>query len=487
MTEPAQDTKYDVLITGGEVIDGTGAPRKRADVGIVGDRIMAVGDLAESTADRTIKADGRVVSPGFIDVHTHDDNLLFTDPAMTPKTSQGVTTVIVGNCGISLAPLVLGEDPPPPPQDLLGTSESFRHNSFSAYADALRHTPPAANAGFLVGHGTLRLSAMADVDREASAAEVDRMRDLLAEGMDAGALGFSTGLIYAPNKAATTDEIAAISEVSAEKGGLYVTHMRNEAADIEEAMDEAFTIGDRAGLPVVISHHKCAGAPNHGRSPVTLGKIDAAKQRQSVGLDAYPYTAGSTVIMPDMVPLAERVIITWSDARPEFAGQDLADVAKQLGCSEADAAQQLMPGGAIYFIMSEDDVQRILAYPDTMIGSDGLPHDKHPHPRLWGTFPRVLGHYARDLGLFTLEEAVRKMTGLSAKRFGLADRGEVREGAFADLVIFDPATVIDAGDFANPLEPAAGIDMVMVNGTVIREDGTATGARPGRPLARASA
>lgn len=487
MTTADQPSSYDILITGGEVIDGTGAPRKKADVGISGDRIVALGDLTNSSASRTIDASGRIVSPGFIDVHTHDDNLLFKDPAMTPKTSQGVTTVVVGNCGISLAPLVLGDKLPPPPQDLLGQADSFRHSTFAAYTDALRHTPPAANAGFLVGHGTLRLCAMDDVEKPASAAEIDRMRDLLAEGMDAGALGISTGLIYAPNKAATTDEITAITEVAAEKGGIYVTHMRNEADDIEIAMDEAFTIGDRANLPVVLSHHKCAGKPNHGRSPTTLGLIDAAKKRQSVGLDAYPYTAGSTVIMPDMVPLAERVIITWSDTRPEFAGQDLADVAKSLGCSEADAARQLMPGGAIYFIMSEDDVQRILAYPDTMIGSDGLPHDKHPHPRLWGTFPRVLGHYARDLGLFTLEEAVRKMTGLSAARFGLKDRGEVRVDAFADLVIFNAETVIDKGDFEHPLEPAAGIDVVMVNGTIIREGGAETGARPGQPLARASA
>jgi N-acyl-D-amino-acid deacylase len=473
----------DVLFKGGTVIDGTGGPRARADVAVEGDRIVAVGVLDGMKAARTIDATGRIVSPGFIDAHTHDDNLLLVDRDMTPKTSQGVTTVIAGNCGVSLAPLTL-KGAVPPPLDLLGGLDDFRYPKFADYVAALDETPPAANAGLLVGHSALRLDTMDDVDRPANAGEIDAMRERLAEGMEAGALGFSTGLIYAPNKAATTDEVAAVAEVAGAAGGLYVTHMRNEHDGVEESLEETFEIGRRAGAGVVISHHKCAGKANFGRSKDTLARIDKARKTQSVGLDVYPYTAGSTVMLPDMVRKAERVIVTWSEPHPEYSGRDLADVAREMGLDPVDAAEKLRPGGGIYFMMDEADVQRIIAYGHSMIGSDGLPHDKHPHPRLWGTFPRVLGHYARDLGLLTLEDAVRCMTGLTAHEFGLTDRGEVRVGAFADLVMFDPDTIIDTATFEAPKTPAAGIDVVMVNGAVIRENGAMTGARPGRALRR---
>ena len=479
----AADGHYDILFTGGTVIDGTGAARARADVAVSGDRIAAVGDLAGAQAARTIDATGRVVSPGFIDAHTHDDNLLLVDRDMTPKTSQGVTTVIAGNCGVSLAPLRPGR-PVPPPLDLLGGPSDFRYPRFADYVAALDKAPPAANAGLLVGHSALRLDTMDDVDRAATAGEIDAMRDRLAEGMEAGALGFSTGLIYGPNKAASTDEVAAVAEVAGAAGGLYVTHMRNEHDGVEEAMEEAFEIGRRAGADVVISHHKCAGRRNFGRSRDTLALLDKARERQSIGLDVYPYTAGSTVLMPEMVEKAERVIVSWSEPHPEHTGRDLADVAAELGLDPIDAAKSLLPAGGIYFMMDEADVQRIIAYEHSMIGSDGLPHDRHPHPRLWGTFPRVLGHYARELGLLTLEDAVRRMTGLTAARFGLTDRGAVRAGAYADLVMFDAETVADRATFDQPTRPAAGIDIVMVNGAIVREGGRVTGERPGRALRR---
>ena len=483
----SREVSGDTVLTGGTIIDGTGSPRRSADIVVSGDRLRVIepGTAIEST--RTIDVSGRIVAPGFIDVHTHDDNLLFTDPDVTAKTSQGVTTVIVGNCGVSLSPIQFGDRAPPPPLDLLGDASAYRHPTVEAYMAALGETPPAANAGILVGHSTLRLAAMDDVDREAKRPEIDQMRETLAEGMEAGALGFSTGLIYAPNKAATTDEIVAVAEVAGAAGGLYVTHMRNEHNGVEEALEETFEIGRRAGAPVIVSHHKCAGRANHGRSKDTLARIERAQANQKVAIDVYPYTAGSTVIMPEMVPLAERVIITWSDARPDLAGRDLADIATEMGCSLEDAAQKLQPGGAIYFLMAEEDVQRIMQAPYAMIGSDGLPHDAHPHPRLWGTFPRVLGHYARDLGLFTLEDAVHRMTGLPAENFMLEDRGVIREGAFADLVVFDAERIAERGTFENPKTPAAGIDLVMVNGTVIREGGKVTGARPGRALKRQQA
>ena len=475
--------QYDVLFRGGTVIDGTGAPRVRADVAVAGERIAAVGDLAGVPAARTIDATGRVVSPGFIDAHTHDDNLLLVDPAMTPKTSQGVTTVIAGNCGVSLAPLRPGR-PVPPPLDLLGSPEDFRYPRFADYVAALDETPPAANAGLLVGHSALRLDTMDDVDRPATTPEIDAMRARLADGMEAGAIGFSTGLIYGPNKAATTDEVAAVAEVAGAAGGLYVTHMRNEHDGVEEAMEEAFEIGRRASAGVVISHHKCAGRANFGRSRDTLARIEKARERQAIGLDVYPYTAGSTVLLADMAAKAERVIVTWSEPHPEYAGRDLADAAAELGLDPPAAIEALKPAGGIYFMMDEADVRRIIAYEHSMIGSDGLPHDRHPHPRLWGTFPRVLGHYARELGLLTLEDAVRRMTGLTAAQFGLRERGEVRAGACADLVMFDAETVGDRATFEAPTRPAAGIEIVMVNGAVVREGGKATGARPGRALRR---
>ena len=479
----AGEEQYDVLFTGGTVIDGTGAPRVRADVAVTGDRIAAVGDLAEAQAGRTIDATGRIVSPGFIDAHTHDDNLLLVDPDVTPKTSQGVTTVIAGNCGVSLAPLTPGR-PTPPPLDLLGGPADFRYPRFADYVAALDEAPPAANAGLLVGHSALRLDTMDDVDRPATAGEIDAMRERLAEGMEAGALGFSTGLIYGPNKAATTDEVAAVAEVAGAAGGLYVTHMRDEGADIETAMEEAFEIGRRARAGVVISHHKCAGRANFGRSGETLALIEKTRRSQSVGLDVYPYTAGSTVLMPEMVGKAERVIVTWSEPHPEHAGRDLPDVAAEMGLDPVAAAERLQPAGGIYFMMDEADVRRIMAYEHSMIGSDGLPHDQHPHPRLWGTFPRVLGHYSRELGLLTLEDAVRRMTGLTAAQFGLTDRGEVRPGAYADLVVFDAETIADEATFEAPTRPAAGIDIVMVNGAIVREGGRVTGKRPGRALRR---
>ena len=475
--------RCDILFKGGTVIDGTGAPRVRADVAVAGERILAVGVLEDMAAARTVDAAGRILSPGFIDAHTHDDNLLLVDRDMIPKTSQGVTTVIAGNCGVSMAPLTL-DGAVPPPLDLLGGIEDFRYPRFADYVAALDAAPPAANAGLLVGHSALRLDTMDRVDRPATAREIDAMRARLAEGMEAGALGFSTGLIYGPNKAATTDEIAAVAEVAGAAGGLYVTHMRDEHDGVEESLEEAFEIGRRAGTGVVISHHKCAGRRNFGRSKETLARIDKARARQSVGLDVYPYNAGSTVMLPELVGDAERVIVTWSEPYPQFSGRDLADAARALGLDLIAAAKTLRPAGAIYFMMDEADVRRIIAYRHSMIGSDGLPHDRHPHPRLWGTFPRVLGHYARDLGLLTLEDAVRRMTGLTAARFGLADRGTVRPGACADLVMFDPGTIGDRATFEDPTRPAAGIDIVTVNGAIVRENGAATGARPGRALRR---
>ncbi|MGH8666196.1 MAG: N-acyl-D-amino-acid deacylase family protein [Burkholderiales bacterium] len=478
-------TRLDLAIRNATIVDGTGATRFAGDIGIRGDRVVRVGQLAgDDEAGREIDARGLVAAPGFIDAHTHDDRMLLSDPTMAPKVSQGVTTVVTGNCGISLA-CSPAHSASIPPLDLLDSEgQWFRFPDFRSYCATLDDEPAAANAACLIGHTTLRAATMDRLDRPATTAEIERMRALAEQALAQGALGVSTGTAYAPAAQASTEELIAVCQPLARTGGLYVTHMRNEDDAIVAAMEETFRIGDELGIPVVISHHKCVGKANHGRSTETLALIERTRARQSVGLDCYPYIASSTVMQRHRAGQSTRIIVTWSKPHPELSGKDLAEAARALGVSEAEAIERLQPAGAIYFMMDEADVQRILAYPHTMIGSDGLPHDARPHPRLWGTFPRVLGHYARDLNLFSLETAVHKMTGLTAARFGLEDRGVLREGAYADITLFDPDVVIDAASFEDPVRPAPGIHTVIVNGEPVWREGAATGTRPGRVLKR---
>jgi N-acyl-D-amino-acid deacylase len=471
-----------ILLRGGTVIDGTGADRFVADVRIDGDRITAIGRGLVASDAEVLEATGLIVAPGFIDVHTHDDQIVLAEPRMLPKITQGVTTVVVGNCGISLAPLVHADVPPP--LNLLGGTGKYVHPTMAAYVAAVGRAQPAVNVAALVGHSTLRVAVMDDPYRPATGAEQARMVELLREGMDAGAIGLSSGVFYATGAAADVDELALLAGIAGEAGGIYTTHIRNEMNDVFAALDEAFAAARRGRVPVVISHHKCAGPQNWGRTVQTLAHIDTARAHQPIGLDAYPYVAGSTVLRTDLVDGVIDVIVTWSTPHPEMATRHLADIADEWGCTQQEACERLQPGGACYFQMREDDVQRVLRYPATMIGSDGLPHDLHPHPRLWGTFPRVLGHYSRDLELFPLETAVHKMTGLSARRFNLCDRGELRAGAFADVCVFDPATVLDVATFDQPQARSRGIDYVLVNGTVALRRGEA-GHRSGRFLVRA--
>jgi len=472
----------DWILRGGTVIAGTGGPRRRADVAIAGDRIGAVGKVAKTVGAREIDASGLVVAPGFIDVHTHDDRaLLATD--MAAKASQGVTTVITGNCGVSLAPLSL-DRPPPPPLDLIGDIADYAYPRFADYLAALDQSPPAINAACLVGHSSLRVGAMTELDRPARADEIARMQQRLGEALEAGAIGLSSGLYYAPASHAPPAEIEALAALLRPAGALYTTHMRDEAEHVLDSLDESFEVGRVSQVPVVISHHKTTGVANFGRTAETLPKIAAAMKGQQIGLDAYPYVASSTILRTSRLDEATRVLITWSKAMPEQAGRELAEIAREWGVGIREAAERLQPAGAIYWMMDEADVRRVLAFEHTMIGSDGLPHDVHPHPRLWGTFPRVLGHYCREVGLYGLETAVRKMTGLPASRFGLTGRGVVAEGAYADLTVFDPATVIDRATFAEPTLPAAGIAHVFVNGRPVWSDGKSSGERPGRALRR---
>jgi N-acyl-D-amino-acid deacylase len=260
--------------------------------------------------------------------------------------------------------------------------------------------------------------------------------------------------------------------------------MRNEGSAVLDSLEESFAAGRAAEVPVVISHHKTVGTENFGRTAETLPRIAAARAVQEVGLDAYPYIASSTVLSAAQAARATKVLVTWSKSAPEMAGRELSAIAAQWGVGPGEAVARLQPAGAIYWMMDEADVQRVLAFAHTMIGSDGLPHDTHPHPRLWGAFPRVLGHYCRELGLFGLEEAVRRMTGLPAARFGLTGRGVLAAGAHADITVFDADTVADRATFEAPTTPAAGIEHVFVNGRPVWSEGNPTGERPGRALRR---
>jgi len=474
--------RCDTVIRGAMVVDGTGAAAVRADVAVADGRIAAVGALAAWAGDETIDAAGLALAPGFIDVHTHDDTSVVRTPAMWPKLSQGVTTVVVGNCGISAAPARLRGEPPDP-MNLLGRASDFVYPTFAAYRDAVTRARPAVNVAALVGHTTLRATHLDRLDRAATGAEIGAMRDELRDALAHGALGLSTGLAYANARAAPTDEVIALAEPLAEAGALYATHLRSEFAAILDAIDEAVRIGRRARVPVAVSHLKCAGRENWGRSAEVLAALDAA---HNVGWDAYPYAAGSSTLDLGQVTDTIEITITWSDPHPEMGGTSLATIAARWETTLLDAARRLQPAGAIYHSMSEDDVRRILAHPATVIGSDGLPNDPRPHPRLWGAFPRVLGHYCRDVGLFALPEAVHRMTGLPAHRFGLVDRGVVRAGAWADLVLFDPSTIRDTATFADPARAAEGIAAVWVNGVLSSRAQVPTGARGGRFVARSA-
>ena len=476
---------YDLLIRGGTVIDGTKAPRYEADVAVKDGRIAAIGELSGASARRTVQAQGRIVAPGFIDSHTHDDQALVAQPDMSFKASQGVTTVIAGNCGVSAAPLKPGMELPMP-LNLMESRDGHRFTSFAEYFGALRRQPAALNVAALVGHTTLRAVTMDSLDRPATEPEIAAMRALLDEALEAGAIGLSTGTFYPPATAAPTEEIIEIGRPLTARKGLYVTHMRDESAEVMQALDETFRIGRELGVPVVVSHHKVMGRPNFGRTHETLAFIRDTMGRQPVCLDCYPYNAGSTMIRTDRGMADGRVLIASSEPHPECAGRDLGDIAREWGVEQSEAARRLQPGTAIYFLMDEDDVQRVLKFEDTMIGSDGIPVGEKPHPRLWGTFPRVLGHYSREVNLFPLETAVWKMTGLTARNFGLAGRGTVAVGQQADLVVFDAATIRDAATYEAPNRPAEGIECVVVNGEMAWEQGRATGSRSGQVITRAS-
>ncbi|WPU56639.1 D-aminoacylase [Stenotrophomonas acidaminiphila] len=470
---------HDVLIRNALVLDGSDRPGGHADVAVRDGRIVAVGTV-DGGARQVIDAGGRALAPGFIDVHTHDDLEVLRNPGMASKLSQGVTTVVVGNCGISASPVrIRGEVPDP--MNLLGEATDFRFADFASYRQAVEAACPAVNVAALVGHTALRQNHMERLDRAATAAEIAAMRAQLRASLAQGALGLSSGLAYGSAFHAPSSEVAELAR-ELPSGGVYATHLRDEFGGILGALDEAFDAARAPRAAVRVSHLKCAGVDNWGRSREVLHRLDAASADQDVACDCYPYAASASTLDLKQVTDAYDILITWSAPEPAQGGRLLAAIAADWGVTLAEAAVRLQPAGAVYHCMDEADVRRILAHPLTMIGSDGLPRDPRPHPRLWGTFPRVLGHYARDQALFPLHTAVHKMTGLPAARFALGARGRIHAGGCADLVLFDPARVRDTASFHDPVRAAEGIDAVWVNGK-LAYDGNEVIARPGQFIA----
>lgn len=492
---------HDLLIRNALVYDGSGAAPYSADVGVDADRVAAIGCLDGSEGRLEIDAQGKALAPGFIDVHTHDDFAALAHPDMGFKSRGGVTTCIVGNCGFGAAPFAAAAQ-------MLGALTPGMavdpYEGHAGYAKCIEQQPTGINIGVLAGHGTLRMSAVGTDAREPSDQEMATMKSLLHEALDAGVLGLSSGLIYEPGRYAKTDELIDLASEMHGTGALYATHMRDEGKGLTESVNEAIHIGAQAGVPVQISHHKASGRDNWGKVEASLKLIEAAQGRgESVHADQYPYTAGSTSLKAVLENgafadgavsgfgsiLPTDVVVASAADRPQWEGHSIARMSELLNLPPRLAAEQMLvecPGTTLVLhMMSEDDVQTVMRHPSTMIGSDGLPTlDGKPHPRLYNTFARVLGHYARDLKLFDLSTAIHRMTGFAADKFGLKGRGRIVEGALADMVLFDQSAIIDKGTFEDPNRYPVGITDVFVNGKAAVRKGALTEARAGRVLRR---
>lgn len=473
--------RVDTVIYQAKVFDGLGNEPQQMDVAIKGERIVALGDLSNVDTHTQVDGKGLCLAPGFIDVHTHDDLEVLRNAKMAAKITQGVTTVITGNCGISAAPAKLDSEAPDP-MNLLGEKKEFTFLQFADYVAAYKQQPANVNVAALIGHTTLRNNVMPDLLQSASDDEITQMQQQLDSALSQGALGLSTGLAYCNANSASNHEVQAFGEVLKKHDALYTTHLRTEFDGVLEAMDEAFAMEQEFGIKVIISHLKCAGKNNWGRAPELLAKFSAQGEHSKCSCDAYPYAASSSTLDLKQVTDDFDIFITWSESHPEMAEQLLADIAKQWDMSLLAAAEKLQPAGAVYHGLNEEDVKTILAFERTMIGSDGLPCDPHPHPRLWGSFPRVLGHYSREQGIFSLATAIHKMTGLSAANYRLVDRGEIAVGKFADLVLFDANTIIDNATFVDSEIAASGIERVWTNGQPTLQNNQVLPAQSGRFL-----
>ena len=484
----------DLIIRNARVLDGNGTPAVMADVEVDDGRIRAVGS-SHATARTEIDAAGAHLAPGFIDVHSHDDGAFIRHPDMAFKLAQGVTTCVCGNCGFSAIPAIPGADQASASGGILaGLQGSF--SDLDGYFAEASAKGPAINNIMLVGHNTVRAMVMGFEQRQPTAIELADMRAHVTRAFEQGACGFSTGLIYRPGRWSDTEEVIELARVAKGFDALYTTHMRNEGDKLLEAVEETLRIGREAGVHAHISHHKSAGKPNWGKVPASLAKVDAARAAgQRVTLDVYPYTAGSGRMVEyfnlERVnrEFAEVVRIASCAAFREFEGRMLVDIAAERGVDVTEVVKLILtaPGGdrtiCIHFIIDEADIEANLRYRDMMVGSDGIPDLRgKPHPRLFGTFPRVLGEYVRKRGVLPLEEAVRRMTSVSADTFGLTDRGRIEPGRFADLVLFDADAITDTATYDAPKQEPDGIRLVVVNGRIASRDGTHTNAAAGKML-----
>ena len=528
----------DTLLRGGTVIDGSGAAAFRAEVLIREDRIVAIGEVSDADCVRDVG--GLIVAPGFIDCHSHSDLYLLEDPFATPKVAQGVATEIVGNCGFGPFPLrndaarrAMDALVPPTtrpagkPAEQPDSPREFA--SLADYRSALQRRGTAVNVAALAPHGAIRLSVMGGEDRAATGGELEQMRGLVREAMEQGAAGLSFGLLYAPGCFTPMEEMVALGEIVAPFGRPLAFHGRNECDRLEESVAEAVEIGRQCGAPVHISHLKVADPARWGQVGKALARIDAARaQGQRVTCDQYPYTAGSSPFQTLLPPWSlaggagellkrlrnpatrqriavamaggeevpgwdnlslrigwDRAVVGSAPGEEGYEGKSLAQLARETGKLPADLVCDLLlstRGAAIgiWHQMCEEDVRTVLPHPAQMVGSDGLPAPGKPHPRLWGTFPRVLGSYVRELGLLTLEQAIHKMTGRPAATFGLAERGLLRAGYYADVCVFDPARIADRATWEDPTLPPVGLVHVFCNGVATMQDGVRSEGRPGR-------
>lgn len=528
---------FDIIIKDGLVVSGAGNPWFRADVGVKDSRIVSLGRISKGEAERVIDAGGLVVCPGFIDMHSHSDFTLLVNPRAESKIRQGVTTEVIGNCGHSAAPMNEAtknhQRKTNPLIEEAGIDLDW--STMGEYLDRLRGQGVALNVATLVGHGAVRAYVMGYEKRPPRRGEMEEMRAVVEGAMEDGAFGMSTGLIYPPSSYAATEELVELCRVVARYGGIYTSHIRGEAETLLEAVEEAVFIGAKAGLPVEINHHKAMGRANWGKVEESLSIIEGARERGvDVTCDAYPYIAASFGLRAMLPPWAheggvdrmvERLkdpkargrmerdmarglpdwssplmaagwgdtLITSCRSHEELEGKTIAEIAEGMGVSPFDLTFDLLteePGiTVVRFAMREEDVRTVMGHPAMMVGTDGYSLAPYgvlgkgrPHPRSYGTFPRILGRYVREEGVLTLEEAVRKMTSLPANRLGLRDRGLISEGMWADITVFDPKWVRDKATFTDPHQYPEGVEYVLVNGRVVIERGEHTRTLAGRVL-----
>jgi len=478
-------TRPDIAIRNVRIVDGQGGMAVEGDVEVTADRISSVGTAA--AANLEIDGRGQVLCPGFVDVHTHDDGALVAHPGMHFKLAQGCTSVVVGNCGFSAVPSST---------DVLLRDLDKSWTDLDGYLAVVEARSPAVNFMSQIGHNTVRQAVMGLDDRAPTSVEMATMRSHVEAAMDDGACGFTTGLIYQPGRYSLTEEVVELAKVSSAYDGVYNSHIRNEGDQLLESVAELVQIGHEAGCSCHISHHKSAGPQNWGGVGASLDLVDTANAAGAdVTLDVYPYTAGSGPMHQyydldniDPVLAAATQIASCADF-PELQGRKLVDVIAETGESIESLVRRIITAPAkeqticVQFVIDETDIETNLAHPLVMIGSDGIPDLQGvPHPRLYGTFPRVLGRYVRDKGVLDLNEAIRRMTSLSCDRFGLVDRGRVIVGGYADLVLFDPDVIADTATYEDPHQEPVGIDLVVVNGKVALTAGTHTGVGSGRAL-----